>query len=80
MINLILIILHFVEKEINDSRITLHKDERGVENAKLVIEKVELEDRALYTCIGTNPITIFSHKDAISTTQVRVKGKRKQKL
>lgn len=66
-----------LDKEINDSRITFQSDDRGVENAKLIIEKVELEDRAKYTCIGSNPVSsiLLTPSDLTSSTLVRVKGK-----
>lgn len=65
-----------LDREINDSRITFQSDDRGVEKAKLIIEKVELEDRAEYTCIGENSVSSLlpPSPDSKSTTLVRVKG------
>lgn len=57
-------------------RISQKADENGVENAILVVENVELEDKGEYTCTVTNAAVEYGFKKpVVKSTLVRVKGK-----
>uniref|UniRef100_A0A182YDS4 Ig-like domain-containing protein n=1 Tax=Anopheles stephensi TaxID=30069 RepID=A0A182YDS4_ANOST len=55
--------------------IVLEEDERGIENAKLIIESITLGDYADYTCEARNNATDFTGKPAQVTITVRIRGK-----
>ncbi|EAA12759.4 AGAP008408-PA [Anopheles gambiae str. PEST] len=55
--------------------IVLEEDERGVENAKLIIDSIKLDDYADYTCEARNNATEFTGKPAQVLITVRVRGK-----
>lgn len=55
--------------------IVLEEDERGVENAKLIIESITLGDYADYTCEARNNATDFTGKPAQVMITVRIRGK-----
>ncbi|XP_050079001.1 uncharacterized protein LOC126565834, partial [Anopheles maculipalpis] len=55
--------------------IVLEEDERGIENAKLIIESITLGDYADYTCEARNNATDFTGKPAQVMITVRIRGK-----
>ncbi|XP_053676940.1 uncharacterized protein LOC128727098 [Anopheles nili] len=55
--------------------IVLQEDERGVENAKLIIESIRLGDYGEYTCEARNNATDFTGKPAQVMIHVRIRGK-----
>uniref|UniRef100_A0A182VUE8 Ig-like domain-containing protein n=1 Tax=Anopheles minimus TaxID=112268 RepID=A0A182VUE8_9DIPT len=55
--------------------IVLEEDERGVENAKLIIDSITLNDYADYTCEARNNASDFTGKPAQVMITVRVRGK-----
>lgn len=55
--------------------IELQDDERGVENAKLIIDSITLNDYADYTCEARNNATVITGKPAQVMMTVRVRGK-----
>ena len=58
----------------SDERVRLEEDDNKVKNAKLIIDKAELSDRAQYTCVAKNMVNDHNQFEVSSTTFVRVKG------
>ncbi|XP_052897743.1 uncharacterized protein LOC128304580 [Anopheles moucheti] len=59
----------------SSDHIVLEADERGVENAKLIIDSIRLTDYADYTCEARNNASDFTGKPAQVMITVRVRGK-----
>ncbi|XP_053662266.1 uncharacterized protein LOC128711420 [Anopheles marshallii] len=59
----------------SSDHIVLETDERGVENAKLIIDSIKLNDYADYTCEARNNASDFTGKPAQVMITVRVRGK-----
>ncbi|XP_055588574.1 uncharacterized protein LOC129740941 isoform X2 [Uranotaenia lowii] len=55
--------------------INLEKDDKGVENAILIISSVTMADYTDYTCRAENSATSFTGKPAEVTITVRIRGK-----
>lgn len=56
-------------------RYILKKDDKGIENALLIVENVTLDDRGEYRCYGRNEANDYGNNSvAYDTTTVRVKG------
>lgn len=56
-------------------RVLLEEDDKGVENARLTIESVTLNDYTDYTCEARNNATDITGKPAHVTMTVRIRGK-----
>lgn len=64
--------------EESKGRIVLAEDDRKIKNAYLYIEQVDLDDRKLYNCTGTNVAIKFgnaNYTEAQEYIYVRVKGR-----
>lgn len=57
----------------SNERVILELDpERDIDNSYLIIEKIDMYDRGVFTCIATSPVTGLELDR--STCMVRVKG------
>lgn len=55
-------------------RVLLEEDDKGVENARLIIESITLNDYNDYTCEARNNATDITGKPAHVTMTVRIRG------